>query len=83
MTNVVMPNDNLKDNGDFRKGPIFVSREPRLSFFGLLWKCTQTGMSSAMMGIDQHKERPDENGVIKVIQQVFKPSKEKQLQKDQ
>jgi hypothetical protein len=83
VTNAVMPNDNPKDNGKFKKGPINVTREPRMSFFGLIWKCTQDGMSSAVMGIDQQKEKPDENPVIQVIKKVLKPMKDqKQLEKD-
>lgn len=36
-----------------------------------------------MMGIDQHKDKPDENVVIKVINKVFKPlQRKKQLKKD-
>lgn len=83
LTNAVMPNDNPKGNGKFRKGPINVTRDPRMSFFGLLWKCTQDGMSSAVTGIEQKKEKPDENPVIQVIDGVFKPArKQKQLKKD-
>lgn len=84
MTNAVMPNDNPKKNGKFRKGPIYVIHDRRTSFFGLLWQCMQDGMSSAMMGFDQHKDKPDENVVIKVIKKVFKPlQKKKRLKKDQ
>jgi hypothetical protein len=83
LTNAFMPNDNPKKNGKFRKGPINVIHDRRTSFFGLLWKCTQDGMSSALMGIDQHKDKPDENVVIKVIKKVFKPlQRKKQLKKD-
>jgi hypothetical protein len=83
VTNAVMPNDNPKGNGKFRKGPINVVREPDMSFFGLLWKSTQDGMSSAVMGIDQKKDKPDENIVIKGIKAIFKPlQKKKQLKKD-
>jgi len=40
-------------------------------------------MSSAVMGIDQHKSKPDENIAIKVIKKVFKPlQRKKQLKKD-
>jgi hypothetical protein len=67
-TNAFMPNDNPKKNGKFRKGPINVTRGPRESFFGLLYKCSMDGMSSAMMGFDQHKQKPNENIVIKALQ---------------
>jgi hypothetical protein len=83
LTNAVMPDDNPKKNGKFRKGPINVIHDQRMSFFGLLWKCTQDGMSSAMIGIDQHKDKPDKNVAIKVIKKVIKPlQKKKQLKKD-
>lgn len=84
VTNAVMPNDNPKGNGKFKKGPINVTRDPRMSFFGLIWKSTQDGMSSAVMGIEQKKEKPDENAVIQVIENVLKPMKnQKQLKKDE
>ncbi|MGY3212387.1 hypothetical protein [Mucilaginibacter sp. HD30] len=83
VANMTMPNDNPKGNGEFRKGPINVIRDPRMSFFGLMWKCTQDGMSSAVTGIDQKKDKPDENAVIKVIEKVLKPNQDKkQLKKD-
>ncbi|MGY3212367.1 hypothetical protein [Mucilaginibacter sp. HD30] len=40
-------------------------------------------MSSAVMGIDQKKEKPDGNPVIQVIEKVFKPMQQKKkLEKD-
>ena len=68
LTNTFMPNDNPKKNGKFRKGPINVTRGPRESFFGLLYKCSMDGMSSAIMGFDQHKQKPNENIVVKALQ---------------
>jgi hypothetical protein len=82
-TNVALPNDNPKKNGKFRKGPINITRDPHDSFFGLLWKCSLDGMSSAMMGFDQKKQKPNENFVIKVIKKIVNPRKEvskKQIQ---
>ena len=67
LTNALMPNDNPKNNGKFRKGPVNVTRGPRESFFGLLWKCSLDGLSSAITGFDQHKQKPNENIVIKAL----------------
>jgi hypothetical protein len=75
MMNTFTPNDNPKKNGKFREGPINVTRDPRESFFGLLWKCTLDGMSSAMMGFDQKKEKPDDGIVTKVLKKLIKPHK--------
>lgn len=75
MANTFTPNDNPRKNGKFKAGPINVTRGPRDSFFGLLWRCTLDGMSSAMMGLDQKKEKPDENVVTKLINKIIKPHK--------
>ena len=75
MANTFTPNDNPRKNGKFREGPINVARQPRDSFFGLLWKCTLDGMSSAMMGLNQKKEKPNENVVIKLFNKIIKPHK--------
>jgi hypothetical protein len=75
MANTFTPNDNPRKNGKFREGPINVTRGPRDSFFTLLWKCTLDGMSSAMMGLDQQKEKPNENVVIKLFKKIIKPHK--------
>jgi hypothetical protein len=41
-------------------------------------------MSSATMGFNQQKEKPDENIVTKVFKKIIKPhKKEVKLQKDQ
>lgn len=73
LANTFTPNDNPRKNGKFREGPINVTREPRESFFGLLWKCSLDGMSSAMMGLNQEKEKPNENIVTKVFKKIIKP----------
>jgi hypothetical protein len=75
LTNTFTPNDNPKKNGKFREGPINVTRNPRESFFGLLWKCSLDGMSSAMMGFNQEKEKPNENIVTKLFRKIIKPHK--------
>jgi len=76
MANTFTPNDNPKKNGKFREGPINVTRNPRESFFGLLWKCTLDGMSSAMMGFNQEKEKPNENIMTKIFRKIIKPHKQ-------
>jgi hypothetical protein len=76
LANTFTPNDNPKKNGKFKEGPINVTRDPRDSFFGLLWKCTLDGMSSAMMGFNQNKEKPNENVIIKVFKNIIKPHKQ-------
>ncbi|WP_342645906.1 hypothetical protein [Mucilaginibacter sp. CSA2-8R] len=82
--NAFMPNDNPKSNGKFRKGPINVIRDPHDSFFGLLWKSTLDGMSSAMMGFNQHKQKPNKNIVTKLLSKIIKPHKKGvKIQKDQ
>ena len=73
MANTFTPDDNPRKNGKFRAGPINVTRQPRDSFFGLLWRCTLDGMSSAMMGLAQHKEKPDKNIVTKLLHKIIKP----------
>jgi hypothetical protein len=75
LANTFTPDDNPKKNGKFRKGPISVTRGPRESFFGLLWKCTLDGMSSAMTGFNQEKDKPNENVMIKVLKKVIKSHK--------
>jgi hypothetical protein len=75
MTNTFMPNDNPKKNGKFRKGPVNVVRDQHESFFGLLWKCSLDGMTSATMGFDQKKEKPDGNIVMKLMRKIIKPHK--------
>ncbi|MCW3111857.1 MAG: hypothetical protein JWR18_253 [Segetibacter sp.] len=64
-TNMVLPNDNPKKNGKFRKGPINIVRDERESFFGFIWRGMLDGMSSAMSGMDQDKKEPG-NKVIKM-----------------
>lgn len=75
ITNLALPNDNPKKSGKFRKGPIDVSRNPRTSFFGFTWQEMRDGMSSTITGFDQHKDKPNENIIIKVGRKIFKPQK--------
>ena len=64
-TNMFLPNDNPKKNGNFRKGPINVVRDPRESFFGFMWRGMLDGTASAMSGADQKKDKPG-NKVIEL-----------------
>ncbi|WP_158827799.1 hypothetical protein [Mucilaginibacter lacusdianchii] len=75
VTNMVMPNDNPRKNGDFKKGPINVIRDPHDSFFGFLWKGMADGMSSAMMGMHQHGKKPDQNIIQKVGKLISGPGR--------
>jgi hypothetical protein len=72
LANTFTPDDNPKKNGKFRKGPISITRGPRESFFGLLWKCTLDGMSSAMTGFNQEKNKPNENIMTKALRKIVK-----------
>ncbi|GEO10593.1 hypothetical protein [Segetibacter aerophilus] len=74
VSNIALPNDNPKENGDFRKGPINVIRDPKESFFGFQWRAMLDGMSSAMMGNDQKKDQP-KNKVTKMAKMFFGPKK--------
>ncbi len=78
-TNMVLPNDNPKKNGKFRKGPINVIRDPRESFFGFIWRGMLDGMSSAMSGADQTKKEPG-NSIIE-IGKIFTGPKKGQEEK--
>ncbi|HEX8334188.1 MAG TPA: hypothetical protein VF622_16320, partial [Segetibacter sp.] len=73
-SNVVIPNDNPRKNGKFRKGPINVIRDPQESFFGFQWRAMLDGLSSAMMGNDQDKEKP-ENKVTRMAKLFYGPDK--------
>jgi hypothetical protein len=72
LANTFTPDDNPKKNGKFRKGPISITRGPRESFFGLLWKCTLDGMSSAMTGLNQEKNKPNQNIMTKALRKLIK-----------
>jgi hypothetical protein len=74
-TNVFLPNDNPKKNGKFRKGPINVTRSARMSFLGFMYKSALDGATSAMSGLDQHKDRPDNNMAVSLGSKIMKPQK--------
>lgn len=77
--NVMLPNDNPKKNGKFRKGPINIVRDPRESFFGFIWRGMLDGMSSAMSGMDQQKKEPG-NKVVEMAK-IFMGPKQGQEEK--
>lgn len=55
VANALLPNDNPGKNGKLRKGPINVTRDPRMSFLGFMYKGMLDGMTSLISGTDQHK----------------------------
>jgi hypothetical protein len=61
VSNVVLPNDNPRKNGKFKKGIVNVKREAYQSFFEIQFDATVDGMSSAMMGMYQRKKGADKN----------------------
>jgi hypothetical protein len=73
--NIALPNDNPKKDGKFRKGPINVTRYPRMSFLGFTYKCMLDGVTSAMSGFNQHKDEPDKNTLINIGRKIVKPPK--------
>ena len=58
LANSILPNDNPNANGKFRKGPVNIIRQPRESFLGFTWKALLDGMSSAIIGTNQIKNKP-------------------------
>jgi hypothetical protein len=61
VSNMVLPNDNPRKNGKFRKGIVNVKREAWQSFFKIQFDAAVDGMSSAMMGMYQNKKGTDKN----------------------
>jgi hypothetical protein len=61
VSNLVLPNDNPRKNGKFRKGIVNVKREAWQSFFKFQFDASIDGMSSAMMGMYQNKKGTDKN----------------------
>ena len=56
--NLILPNDNPTKQGHFRKGPINTRRDPKESFFGFMWRSMLDGLTTAIIGFDQHKDEP-------------------------
>lgn len=75
VANAFLPNDNPGKNGKFRKGPINVTRDPRMSFLGFMYKGMLDGMTSLISGTDQHKSKPDHNVLINIGRKIVKPLK--------
>jgi hypothetical protein len=73
-SNIIIPDDNPKKNGEFRKGPINIVRDERESFFGFQWRAMLDGVSSAMMGNDQQKDKP-KNKVTRMAKLFYGPRK--------
>jgi hypothetical protein len=74
VSNLVLPNDNPKKNGKFRKGAINIVRDPRESFFGFQWRAMLDGVSSSMTGINEEKDKP-KNIVTKMAKLFYGPEK--------
>ena len=74
VSNIILPDDNPKKNGDFRKGPINIVRDPRESFFGFQWRAMVDGITSAMMGNDQKKDKPN-NKITRLAKIFYGPAK--------
>lgn len=74
-TNLALPNDNPAKNGKFRKGPVNVSRNARMSFLGFMYQSTLDGTTSAVLGFNQHKSKPDKNIVTGIGHKIVKPQK--------
>ena len=75
VSNATLPNDNPRKNGKLRKGPIYVEREPTMSFFGFMAEAVVDGISSSMTGIGQEKDRPDGNIVTEIGKAIAGPKK--------
>ncbi|WP_158799302.1 hypothetical protein [Pedobacter sp. L105] len=75
VANALLPNDNPGKNGKLRKGPINVTRDPRMSFLGFMYKGMLDGMTSLISGTNQHKSKPDKNILINIGRKIVKPLK--------
>ncbi|WP_207428706.1 hypothetical protein [Pedobacter sp. SYSU D00535] len=73
VSNMVTPNDNPRKNGEFKKGPVNVEREPWQSFFKFLFDASVDGMSSAMMGVYQDGKGADKNILLKIGNAISGP----------
>lgn len=68
-----MPNNNPGKDGKLRQGPVNRIREPKETFFGFIWYCMLDGSSSAIMGYDQKKKKPNKNILIKIAEAIAGP----------
>lgn len=73
ITNAAVPNNNPGKNGKLRLGPINRIRGPKETFFGFVWYCMLDGASSAIMGYDQKKKKPNKNILIKMGEAIAGP----------
>jgi hypothetical protein len=73
ITNVAVPNNNPGKDGKLRPGPINRMRGPKETFFGFIWYCMLDGASSAIMGYDQKKKKPNKNILIKMGEAIAGP----------
>lgn len=72
-TNAALPNDNPGKDGKLRQGPVNRIRESKETFFGFIWYCMLDGSSSAIMGYDQKKKKPNKNILIKIGEAIAGP----------
>ncbi|RVU02481.1 hypothetical protein EOD41_00640 [Mucilaginibacter limnophilus] len=73
LTNTALPNNNPGKDGKLRQGPVNRIREPKETFFGFLWYCMLDGSTSAVMGYDQDKKKPNKNILIKIGEVIAGP----------
>jgi len=70
VSNMMLPNDNPRKNGKFRKGIVNVKREAYQSFFDIQFDASVDGMSSAMMGVYQRKKGPNKNILLNTAKEI-------------
>ncbi|WP_207420110.1 hypothetical protein [Desertivirga brevis] len=76
VSNAVLPNDNPRKNGEFKKGIVNVKREAWQSFFKIQFDATVDGLSSAMMGVYQKDKGADKNILLKAAKAIAGPDRE-------
>lgn len=76
VSNMVLPNDNPRKNGEFKTGIVNVKREPWQSFFKIQFDATVDGMSSAMMGVYQKEKGADKNILLKAAKAIAGSNRE-------
>lgn len=73
LTNMAVPNSNPGKNGKLRPGPINRLRDEKETFFGFMWYCMLDGSTSAVMGYDEKKKKPNKNIFIKMGEAIAGP----------
>ncbi|WP_207532501.1 hypothetical protein [Desertivirga arenae] len=76
VSNLVLPNDNPRKNGEFKKGLVNVKRENWQSFFKIQLDATLDGMSSAMMGVYQREKGADKNIILNTAKAIAGSNRE-------